>query len=244
MSKKIVGVIVIVLVIIGIVLAFIGFGNSKEPASNNPKPSTDAIKFKEEYEKLNGEKNSSGKEYRKITIDENNPFVYSGASEIVEKIKNKESFAVYFGFNSCPWCRSILPTLIKVAQDLNITKIYYVDVYSIRDTYELNSKGKPEKTKEGSQGYDELIELLSDVLSDYNLTDSKGKTVKTGEKRIYAPNIVSIIDGKPNKLTEGTSSLQTDGYMELTDEMLAESYDNIKCVLSCLEKKDTCSLAC
>ncbi len=197
---------------------------------------TDAIKFKEEYEKLNGEKNRNGVTYREVEIDEENPFVFATAEEIQEKIDNKETFAVYFGFNSCPWCRSIITTLIEVADDLNIEKIYYVDVLDIRDTYELNSKNKPEKTKDGSEGYNELINSLASVLSDYTLTTEKGKTVQVGEKRIYAPNLVSVVDGKAQKLNTGISEMQTDSMMELTDEMKKDTYDQFKCVLDCLQE--------
>ena len=197
---------------------------------------TDAIKFKEEYEKLNGEKNRNGVTYREVEIDEENPFVFATAEEIQEKIDNKETFAVYFGFNSCPWCRSIITTLIEVADDLNIEKIYYVDVLDIRDTYELNSKNKPEKTKDGSEGYNELINSLASVLSDYTLTTEKGKNVQVGEKRIYAPNLVSVVDGKAQKLNTGISEMQTDSMMELTDEMKKDTYDQFKCVLDCLQE--------
>ena len=197
---------------------------------------TDAIKFKEEYEKLNGKKNSNGVTYREVEIDEDNPFVFATAEEIQEKIDNKETFAVYFGFNSCPWCRSIITTLVEVADDLNIEKIYYVDVLDIRDTYELNSKNKPEKTKDGSEGYNEIINSLESVLSDYTLTTEKGKTVKVGEKRIYAPNLVSVVDGKAQKLNTGISEMQTDSMMELTDEMKKDTYDQFKCVLDCLQE--------
>ena len=197
---------------------------------------TDAIKFKEEYEKLNGEKNRNGVTYREVEIDEDNPFVFATAEEIQEKIDNKETFAVYFGFNSCPWCRSIITTLIEVADDLDIDKIYYVDVLDIRDTYELNSKNKPEKTKDGSEGYNELINSLANVLSDYTLTTEKGKTVQVGEKRIYAPNLVSVVDGKAQKLNTGISEMQTDSMMELTDEMKKDTYDQFKCVLDCLQE--------
>ena len=230
-----------ILVIITIlVLTMVSVGCKKEE-----KTLTDAVKFKEEYEALNGQKNQNDVAYREITISEDNPFIYTTAEEVVKKIDNGETFAIYFGFKSCPWCRSILPTLIKVADDLNINKIYYVDVLEVRNTYELNDKNKPEETKKGSEGYYELLERLDNVLSDYTLTDSKGKTVKVGEKRIYAPNIVSIVDGKAEKLTEGISEFQTDGYMELTQEMQDESYDKIKCVLDCLaEDVEACHRGC
>ncbi len=225
------------ILLIAVLLLFVG-GCFKEKEN----VVTDATKFKEEYESLNGKTTDAGISYREISISEDNPFVYATASEIVEKIDNGEDFAVYFGFKSCPWCRSILESLIKVAKDLKIGRIYYVDILELRDTYELKD-GKPVKTKDGGEGYSELLDRLDSVLSDYTLKNAKGKSVSTGEKRIYAPNIVSVIDGKPEKLTTGISEDQNDSYMELTDKMKQDMYDNIKCVLSCLEKS-VCTEGC
>ena len=46
---------------------------------------SDAVKFKEEYESLNGTiREKDGKIIRSINIPKNNPMVYSGANEIVE----------------------------------------------------------------------------------------------------------------------------------------------------------------
>ncbi len=203
---------------------------------------TDAMKFKEEYESLNGKSNDAGKLYRELNISEDNPFVYATAKEIVEKIDNGETFIVYFGFKSCPWCRSMLETLIKVAKDEKISKVYYVDVLNLRDSYTLDGN-KPVKSKEGSAGYDELLDRLDSVLSDYTLTNEKGKTIKVGEKRIYAPNVVSVVSGNPEKLTTGLSDAETDSYMELTDEMKDEMYEKIKCVFDCIAKK-VCTQGC
>lgn len=199
------------------------------------KGNEDSLKFKEEYESLNGEVNDSNKKYREINIPKNNPFIYATEEEIVEKIDNKETFAVYFGFKSCPWCRSILPTLIDVAKDMKIDKIYYVDVLDIRDTLTVNEKGKVETSKEGSEGYYKILEKLDNVLADYTLKDEKGKEVETKEKRIYAPNVVSIVNGSPKKLTTAISSKQTDGYMELTEEMKEDTYQALKDVLEYLK---------
>ena len=69
-----------------------------------------------------------------------------------------------------------------------------------------------------------LIELYGDVLSDYSVKNGDEK-INTGEKRIYAPNVVSVIYGKVISIETGISSLQTDGYMELTDEMKSEMYN-------------------
>lgn len=202
---------------------------------------TDALKFKEEYEALNGVENeNNGKKYRKVHVSDDNPFVYKEASDIVKMINNKESFIVYFGFAKCPWCRSIISNLIEVAKDYNIDTIYYVDVYDIRDVLKLDDNNEVVTDKEGSKGYQDLIKLLDDVLSDYELTDSDGNKVSTGEKRIYAPNVVSIINGKALKLETGISDDQTDGYQELTEEMLDESYEKLESVIQELKNSNEC----
>ena len=201
----------------------------------------DAMKFKKEYESLNGTKNKNGKEYRSVSIDSNNPFVYKNENDIVDMINNKETFLVYFGFPNCPWCRSILDNLIKSAKDNDIETIYYVNILDIRDTIDKNGN----KTKEGTDGYYKLLELMNNVLEDYDLKDDNDNKIETNEKRIYAPNIVSVIDGEVTKLTTGISEKQTDGYMELTDEMNKESYDMINDVILDVQiALTTCDKSC
>ncbi len=204
----------------------------------------DAIKFKEEYEALNGTTSKSGSKIRELTIDENNPIIYKTADEVVEMIENKETFVVYFGFAACPWCRSVLPTLFKVSNDLGLDKIYYVDVLDIRDTLELDSDNHPITKTKGTDAYYKLLDLLNDVLDDYSMKDANGNPIETNEKRIYAPNVLGIVNGKADKMTTGISSLQTDGYMDLTEEMTNETYEKFKCIVNCVldSKSTTCSL--
>lgn len=206
---------------------------------------TDASKFKKEYESLNGTKSASGKDIREIIVDKDNPIIYKTAEEIVTMIENKETFVVYFGFPDCPWCRSVLPTLFEVSKDLNLSKIYYVNVKEIRDVLELNDKNEVVVKSKGSNAYYKLLESFKDVLSDYNLTDSNGKLVNTNEKRIYAPNVIGVVDGKANEMTTGISSIQTDAYMDLTEEMINETYNKFKCIIKCVidnKNKNTCTL--
>ena len=197
---------------------------------------SDATKFKNEYESLNGTKNNSGKDIRTISIDSDNPFIYKTEDDIVNMINNKETFLVYFGFPTCPWCRSMLENLIKSAKDNDLETIYYVNVYDIRDT--LDKDGN--KTKEGTEGYYKLIELMKDVLSEYKLDN-----IKVEEKRIYAPNLVAVIKGEVKQLATGISPKQTDAYMELTDEIKKESYDNINNIVSLVQEAlTTCDQSC
>lgn len=200
-----------------------GCGKEEEAVKNEEVPQiSDATKFKEEYEKLNGTKNSSGEAHRTITIPEENPMVYAEAKDIVEKINNKETFYVYFGFSTCPWCRSVIEKALEVASSAEVDKIYYVDVLDIRDTLELDEDDKVVTTKAGTKDYYELIDLLDDVLEEYTLTNSKNKKIDTKEKRIYAPNFVYVKDGKPEDCIEGTSSKQKEARGELTDKILKD----------------------
>lgn len=201
---------------------------------------TEGYKFAEEYNSINGVENASGKKYRDTHIPSDNPMVHASMEEIVEKIKNKETFAVYFGFAGCPWCRSMVEELVRSAKDNNQEKVYYVNVSDTRDKYELDSEGNPIKIEDGDEYYNELINLLGDVLSDYTLTNELEEEISVGEKRIYAPNVVAIVRGKAEKMIEGTSSKLTDPYGELTDEMREESYNSLKCIWECLNDVPVC----
>ena len=199
---------------------------------------TDAILFKEEYESLNNEKTEYGDfYYRELNIDEENPFIYKEASDIIEMIENKETFAVYFGFSSCPWCRSVISSLVEVSNNLSISTIYYVDVKEIRDILKIDVAGKIVIEKEGTNDYNKLLEKISNVLDDYILTDKEGNDVNTGKKRIYAPNIVAVVDGVATNMTTGISDAQTDAYMDITDKIKTESIDKIKCTIECVVKE-------
>lgn len=228
------------MIIVTVLAAIVLVLNIQKVISNNSQ--TDGIKFKEEYEKLNGKKNDQGKKYREITIDSKNKIVYKTTEEVLNLIDKKKSFVLYFGFDTCPWCRSVVPTLASISKELN-QEVYYIDVKDIRDTYELDDDNKPKLVKKGSKDYSKLLEKLEPVLEDYTLTDSDNNEIKVGEKRIYAPNIISVINGEAKELTTGISDKQTEGYMKLTKEMEKETYNKIKKVLKQVkDKNSTCDL--
>ena len=199
---------------------------------------SDAYKFKKEYESINNEKNSKGKKYRSLSIPEDNPFVYATAEDIVKKINKKETFVVYFGFKDCPWCRSVVEQLIKVAKDKKIDKIYYVDVKDIRDEKEVGENGEIITKKEGNKYYMDLTELLSNVLEDYSLTKDELK-IFINEKRIYAPNVIAIGNGEAIQMETGIPEDLKDPYDTLTDKMKTYTYNKFKCVLECVEEAST-----
>lgn len=227
-----------ILVIIAIVILLIITGCSYDKKEEK----ADSLKFKEEYESINGDI-IEGTDYkvRTLNIPEDNPIVYAEANDIISMMDNNETFVVYFGFNSCPWCRSVLPVLLDVAKDLNLKKIYYVDVKNIRDRLDVDEDGNIITVKEGSEGYIGLLARLDDVLEDYTL-EIDGKEIETEEKKIYAPNVVSIVNGKAKELETGISDELDDPFMELTDKIKKETYNKFKCSIKCvLENKNSCS---
>ena len=238
MKKKLILIISAIVVIASIVYLIV-INTDKE----NKTTVTDAEKFKTEYEKINGDINEKYNVVtREVDIPKDNPIVYISPENLVEKMDNKETFVVYFGFANCPWCRSVIETMFKVAKDYKINKIYYVDVSNIRDTYKLDEDNKPVVSTEGTSGYYKLLDKFSKVLEDYLLTDEDGNEVPTGEKRIYAPNIVGVINGEAKELETGISELQTDAYMDLTEEMKDDMYNKLKCVMKCVSEENiSCS---
>lgn len=170
--------------------------------------------FKSDYESLNGKKNESGKINRTITINSDNPYKEISALELINMINSKKTFYVYFGFPTCPWCRSVIEKSIEVSKEKGIKTIYYVNVLNIRDELK-EENGKAVVSKKGSKEYYKLLKLLAPVLDDYKL-----ENVKTNEKRIYAPNFVYVKDGKPIKLITGISSKQKDPREKLSKEIL------------------------
>ena len=214
------------LLCIVLVVTLVGCSKKEQPKNEA------ALKFKTEYEELNGKTNSSGKVHRTITIPENNPFEEITPEDLVKKFETGETFYVYFGSPICPWCRSVIESAIKVADERDITKIYYIDIWTdnaeeiLRDKYEVKD-GKAVKVFDGTPTYKKLLEYTKDFLRDYTLTDGD-KTIEVGEKRIYAPNYFYVKDGKVKKLITGKSDKQEDARGELTDEIKKEQEESFR----------------
>ncbi len=214
MKKK---VFVLLLLLVS-VLTVVGCGGKK----------SDADLFKEEYEKINGTTNKIGYEHRTIKISDKNVFVKTTAEEIVKKIENKDSFYVYFGSKTCPWCRSVIEKADKVSRENEIEKIYYVDIWDdegkeiLRDKYTINDNNELELVIEGTESYKKLLTYFGEFLKDYSIANDNGDIIPTGEKRIFAPNFVYVSKGEAVRLITGISLKQKDSREELTEEMLKE----------------------
>lgn len=196
------------------------------------KKESDAMKFKKEYESLNGTIREKDKQtIRTLSIDEDNPMVYSSCQDIIDRIENKETFIIYFGFSDCPWCRSSIETFIESTKENNISTVYYVDIKEDRDEIEIIDS-QISKSKEGSTAYYKLLDLLEPVLDEYIVDE-----INTNEKRIYAPNYISILNGKPQLKVDGISSLQTNGYQEINEDIKQDMKDQFQSLFDSIQKK-------
>lgn len=196
---------------------------------------TDAIKFKKEYESLNDTK-VNNKKYKKVEINKNNPIKYSNYDEIIDVIKNKTG-VIYLGFPECPWCRNAVPVLLDVARNNNIDTIYYLNILNERDSYVVKD-GKIEYAKDdkgndikGTDGYLKLLNVLDKELEDY-VIEFEGKEYNTNSKRIYAPTVIFVREGKVIGLHVSTVSSQTDPYKDLTKKQYKELYDEYSSYVS------------
>ncbi len=184
---------------------------------------TDALQIQEEYASLNDQVNeNNNRTYPIVNLSEDNPFVYVTEEEVLSVFENNDTALLYFGYASCPWCRSILPVLESVAKEKNVGQIKYLNIENIRSVLELDENNKVITTKEGTTNYYKLLNVLNDSLDEYVLTGKDGKIINTGEKRIYAPTVIAVRNGEVTEIHVGSVDSQESGYDTLTDEETKE----------------------
>ena len=242
MDKKNKIVLIIIALVTMIVVGVCAYAIINHEKENQANGISDALKFKNEYEELNGNVNSNNDTYPTVTISENNTVKYVSDTEAVELLK-EETGVIYFGFANCPWCRSMITTLTNVAKE-NKTTIYYLDILNIRSKRELVKQENSEKSEvsvkdKGTDSYYTLLELLDSKLTDYYLIDEDGKKYDTGEKRLYAPTVVAFDKGKIKGFHEGTVDSQENGYTKLTEKQETELNKKFTTLIKSI--KNSCS---
>ena len=219
-KKLFLGVIVLLLIFM-VFVGILAFKDKKEETKKEAE-TTEAMNFKMEYETLNNKVNTNnGKQYKSLNISNNNPVDYASEEEIISILEQKTGI-IYLGFPTCPWCRSMLPVLLQTMDNMNIDKLYYLNILEMRDTFELDDKGHAEKVKDGTEGYYKMLEILDDFLEPFYLTNEKGKEIDTKEKRIYAPTVIGVKNGRVVGIHVSTVDSQKDPYEALTKEQEEE----------------------
>ena len=162
-----------------------------------------AVKFKYEYENLNGTKTPSGETYNTLNIDLDNSIKYVTLNELVNIIDNEDAY-IYISSPSCPYCRATVETLLQITKELNIDTLYYFDAF-----------------KENSEeNYDELMTKLQE--KEIVRVNDEGK------KTWGIPILLKTKDGQVVSKVRGVSYQLNDGqsrYDSLTDEQKKEVYD-------------------
>ena len=215
--KMFVGIILLLFAFM-IFVGILAFRDKKEEIVGN----TDALLFKNEYESLNNVvREKDGKTIKELSISLANPVDILTEDETIKLLKEGTGI-VYFGFADCPWCRTLLPVLLQTLDNMSVSRLYYLNIGSIRDTLALDDKNKVEVKEEGTSGYYQILEALDSVLEPYYLETADGKKVDTKEKRLYAPTLVGVKNGEIVGVHVGTLESQENGYDDLSDEQEEE----------------------
>lgn len=154
----------------------------------------DSLRFKLEYESLNRIPYENGRKIP-VSIPWNNSIKYIEEKEVLETLKTKSGI-VYFGYNSCPWCRNVIGIVIETARENQIKPIYYVDIH---------------------HAIDGIKEELKECLDEYLRVDEE-----TREKVLAVPDIYFIKDGKIIGHHISTVKSYKNPYKGMTEEQKQE----------------------
>lgn len=126
---------------------------------------SDALKFRDDYMLYNFATYSNNKQI-KVNIPTKNNVKYLKGNLVIPTLK-KTTGIFYFGYNSCPWCRNVVETVVEVATENNLP-LYYIDTQSLNNTDLKN-----------------IISYLNKYL----------RTSDSNEKRLYVPDVYFVKDG-------------------------------------------------
>ena len=188
MKKKILIIALILVLLAGRVTTFFVLKSKKENCN------TQAIKFKEEYEKYNRKEITyNNKKYKlnDLSIDKDNPMNSINKSEIYDKLTTSTTI-IFFTSPEDYTSREMLKVLLEVSKDNNCDTIYYYDVTKLNENY-LND--------EDTELYDEITNLLGEKLSKTFDDD----TSRSGNKKIENGTIIFVKEGEVKTVIEEIS---------------------------------------
>lgn len=119
--------------------------NINSESTSNITPTEDALRFKKEYEDINGMiREKDGMLFNNVDIPEQNPIQYINIDEFVDILNNKSGI-VFLSSPTCPYCRASISSLLKAAKELKMTTIYYYDIS--KDENETDSENEIQELK-------------------------------------------------------------------------------------------------
>ena len=181
---------------------------------------SDGLRFKKEYEALNGKKNDEGVSYLEMQIDTENTVRYCDFDKIIEALNNG-THLVYLGWPQCPWCRSMLPVLIETVNSFKGVYIYYFNAQDLRNGFEKNPD-----SAEGKK-YRQLADLLKDKATSF---------YEDGTAKLVSSNVYFIREGELIAVHNRTVKSHLDPYEPLMDYQKKELSDEFGKLLEELTK--------
>lgn len=211
MKKKIVIFISLILVIIvmGLVLVFM------KTEESNMNFTEDEIKFKDEYEILNGTNYNEDIILKTVNIDSDNNVKYVSDDEILSLLENGTN-VIYFGWAECNWCRTIVPVLLDVIKENEIDTLYYYDFKALRVAYENNNDEKKVEI------YESILDIIGEDIDSLFSLDSP----RSGEKKILAPTVIFIKNGS----YVGSHVKSVDSHLKSSDELTSEQVEELESI--------------
>lgn len=148
---------------------------------------------KEEYESLNGKLRNEKYVYQSITIDDSAIDEVS-IPEAIDIYHQSADSILYFGANWCPWCRSVLPILIKYAANNNL-RITYINLDNKRPVY-IKENDKIITKDAGDKDFNLLENEFKDIMQKYVLRNEDEEIELEDKLTIYIPLVVFGSFGK------------------------------------------------
>lgn len=224
--KKNIIIIISLIIVIGVMSLGLIFMKTDNPKLNYTE---DELAFKDEYEILNGTEVAENYVLKTVNIDSDNNVKYVSDDEILDLLTNGTN-VIYFGWADCNWCRSVVPTLINVLKENDINTLNYYDFKKLRTAYENSNDTKKIEI------YEKILDIIGEDITSVFAEDS----LRNGEKKILAPTVVFIKDGKYIGLHFKSVDSQINSTDDLNETQIKELKNKYQILIDQLEN-NVCS---
>lgn len=171
-------------IILVISICFLLCGCEITPQIEKEEQVIDGLNFKVEYENYNSTN-------YQLNIDKDNNFKYIDMNNI-NKVFSSNNI-IFIGDPKDDKSRYTVSTLIKLKKDYNVD-IYYYNYEENNPKYEITDE-KLEKTKDGTELYNEMLKRLEKYITPLNI-EKDSKVYTTEEKNFSNPALVFIVNNK------------------------------------------------
>ena len=140
--------------------------------------------------------------YEGLTDKTDHVFIVSDANDFIKRLDQKDTFVAYFGFNTCPWCNSMISILNDLGKEYN-QEILYINT-------------RPNKRVTANNQIDHYDELYSRIGEYWNIDP------ETGDNYLFVPFVAFVKNGQVIVSHMGTVEGHIPDMMDLTQEHVAE----------------------